>query len=101
MTLEEDSKEERRDLYGLKPLEGPTEDLAELDPRAPDIPAVHEIDGNAWETWKHDDRRLLLKDSCRRQDPGARIYPSRYRAGVAFTHGHGDLKGLQGRYLRG
>lgn len=96
-----DSIEDRKDLYGLKSLAGPTEDNAVLDPHIPDIIAVHGIDGNAWKTWEHSNGKLWLKDFLPKHVPGARIYSFGYRAEVAFTRGRGDLKGFARSLLEG
>jgi hypothetical protein len=96
-----DSIEDRKDLYGLKPLAGPTEEDAVLDPSIPDIIAVHGIDGNAWKTWEHSNGRLWLKDFVPKHVPGARIYSFGYPAEVAFTRGRGDLKGFARSLLEG
>ena len=96
-----DSIEDRKDLYGLKSLAGPTVDNAVLDPRIPDIIAVHGIDGNAWKTWEHSNGKLWLKDFLPKHVPGARIYSFGYRAEVAFTRGRGDLKGFARSLLEG
>jgi len=97
----QESTYERDDPYGLKPLAGPTEEAAEIDPRTPDIIAVHGIDGNAWNTWQHSNGRLWLKDFLPRHVPGARIYSFGYHAAVAFTRGRGDLKGFARSLLEG
>jgi hypothetical protein len=96
-----DSTEDRKDLYGLKSLAGPTEDDAVLDPRLPDIIAVHGIDGNAWKTWEHSNGKLWLKDFLPKHVLGARIYSFGYPAEVAFTRGRGDLKGFARSLLEG
>jgi hypothetical protein len=99
--LTADSIEDRKDLYGLKFLAGPTEDDELLDPRIPDIIAVHGIDGNAWKTWEHSNGKLWLKDFLPKHVPGSRIYSFGYRAEVAFTRGRGDLKGFARSLLEG
>jgi hypothetical protein len=96
-----DSAEDRKDPYGLKSLAGLTEDDAVLDPRLPDIIAVHGIDGNAWKTWEHSNGKLWLKDFLPKHVPGARIYSFGYRAEVAFTSGRGDLKDFARSLLEG
>lgn len=100
-TTADDSKEDREDQYGLKPLAGPTEEGSNLDPRTPDIVAVHGIDGNAWETWEHKNGTLWLRDLLPRHLPAARIYSFGYQAAVAFTRGRGDVKGFARSLLEG
>lgn len=97
----QESIDERKDPYGLKPLAGPTDENADLDPRTPDIVAVHGIDGNAWGTWEHNNEKLWLRDFLPKHVPGARIYSFGYRAEVAFTRGRGDLKGFARSLLEG
>ena len=92
-------EEDREDQYGLKPL-GPTEE-SNLDSTAPDIVAVHGIDGNAWETWKHKNGTFWLRDLLPKHVPGARIYSFGYQAAVAFTRGRGDVKSFARSLLEG
>jgi hypothetical protein len=92
---------DRNDLYGLKFLAGPTEDDGQLDPRKPDIIAVHGIRGGAWKTWEHHNGKLWLRDFLPKHVPEARIFSFGYRAEVAFTKGRGDLRTFARSLLEG
>ena len=90
LTRRKEKTEERPERFGLFALTSEAED--NLDPRLPDIIAVHGINGDAFNTWTHgDDGALWLRDTLPSQIPGARVFTFGYDSNVAFTRAKGSL----------
>jgi len=96
-----------RQKFGLFLL---TPDLRDdqLDPQLPDIVAIHGINGDPYETWRHENGRLWLRDFLPKHIPRVRVFSFGYDAQVAFTTSTADLQsfaksllGHLGRYRTG
>lgn len=56
-----------------------------------DIVALHGITGDAYDTWRHDNGIIWLKDILPEDFPGARVFSYGYDAGVFFSLGTGGI----------
>ncbi|KAK2746767.1 hypothetical protein FQN55_005494 [Onygenales sp. PD_40] len=56
-----------------------------------DIIAVHGLNGHPYETWRHENGNVWLRDFLPLQYPGARIFSFGYSSEVAFTLSTGKL----------
>lgn len=79
----------RLEKYGLFRLY-PGSEEAEVT-FGPDIIAVHGLNGDAYETWTHDNRKLWLRDFLPTNMPNSRIFTFGYNSEVAFTKSKGTV----------
>jgi hypothetical protein len=79
-----------RQKLGLVPL---TPDLGDdqIDPRLPDIIAIHGIGGDLYKTWTHENGALWLRDFLPKNIKGARVFSFGYDAEVALTKSRATL----------
>jgi len=70
-----------------------TPDLGDdqIDPRFPDIIAIHGIGGDLYKTWTHESGALWLSDFLPKNVKGARVFSFGYDAEVALTKSQATL----------
>lgn len=85
------------DLIQLNRDYPPPEDNEETYPL--DIVAVHGINGDAYNTWMHDNETMWLQDFLPTEFPGSRVFTFGYDADVFFSLGTGNLKQFAGTLL--
>jgi hypothetical protein len=56
-----------------------------------DIIALHGLNGDAYDTWTHQNGKLWLRDFLAQQLPGSRVFTFGYPSEVAFTLATGQL----------
>jgi hypothetical protein len=75
-------------------LEDPPKDTFPVD-----FIALHGINGDLWETWKHEDGTLWLSDLIPVDLPGSRVWTYGYPADVFAGIHHGTLRNNARRLL--
>lgn len=57
----------------------------------PDVIAVHGLNGDAYGTWTHENKKLWLRDFLPTKLPNARVFTFGYSSEVAFTKSRGKV----------
>jgi hypothetical protein len=68
-------------------LQDPNEERFDVD-----FIAIHGLNGDPWETWRHEDGTLWLRDLLPSGLPGSRVWTYRYPADVFVGKDHSTLK---------
>lgn len=83
---------DRTETHGLFLMNPQHADSKSTETCALDIIAVHGITGDAYDTWKHENGTLWLRDFLPIDFPGARIFSFGYDARVFCSRGNGNVE---------
>ena len=81
----------RRSLFFLNQQQFEDVTKAEEARSSVDIVVLHGLNGDAYDTWTHQNGKLWLRDFLAQQLPGARVFTFGYPSEVAFTLATGQL----------